>query len=442
MADRNICSVCVREAELGLTVDTAHSRYYWADKLGVGESSVRRHLKHGPGQRLGGNEKKKSENKHSVATGANQYTETWKGDEGTIDVVISGEKIDNEGILKKFGHDPDNVSIVGTLEETHWQNGAGEWQHRYKFKTERNREEDLTIEDLPLLYSQVMDRDVASPRESLPAQPVTNRATVVVWADVQVGKTGSRGGTPELIERIGEKREKLRQYLGDNPADKAYFLSVGDEVESFENTAQQMFTNDLSFPDQLDLELTFELDMITDLSDYADEVIVSGCSSNHCRWRAGKNALGAPKDDYGLYIKRQLEKALRLSERFDGVSFVYPEEWDETVAVDVLGTKIGLAHGHQVSNPNNIEGWWTKQVFGAQATAEADILLTGHFHTFRAQPIGRSLRTGKNRWWLQAPTLDNGSDWFRNLQGSDSDAGLLVFQVDENGLDLSSLTIL
>ena len=297
---------------------------------------------------------------------------------------------------------------------------------------------DLTVSDLPLLYSEVNARSVQAPERA----KVPEKSLVVVWADIQVGKTGSRGGTPELIERIAQKKEALREYMYWHPAKEAFFLSVGDEVESFENVAQQAFTNDLSFPDQLDLELTFELDMITTLARGVDKVTVAGCSSNHCRWRAGKGVLGKPKDDYGLYIKRQLEKALRLNSDYDRVTFEYPEPWDETMAVEVQGTRVGIAHGHQVNNPNNIEDWWRKQVFGRGATADADILVTGHFHTFRAQPVGRSQRTGKNRWWLQAPTLDNGSDWYRDIQGSDSDEGLLVFLVDENGLDLQSLTIL
>jgi hypothetical protein len=365
------------------------------------------------------------------------YTENWSGKDGTLSVVVH-EDLTPEQILIKFGWNPEERRIVGdAIEERHWTS-AGEYQHYYKFKTERGAQsEDLTVKDLPLLYSQIADREI---------KPAVigdeGRSLVVIWADIQVGKTGSRGGTPELIDRVAEKRRALALYAAEANARDAYFLSVGDEVESFENTPQQAFTNDLSFPDQLDLELTFELDMLTTLASLHDSVTVAGCSSNHCRWRAGKNALGKPADDYGLYIKRQLEKALRLNSSYDHIGFVYPEEWDETVAVDVQGTKIGLAHGHQVNNPNGIEAWWTKQAFGAQATAEADILCTGHFHTFRAQPMGRSLKSGKNRWWLQAPTLDNGSDWFRNIAGSDSDAGMLVFCVDENGLDLQSLTIL
>lgn len=296
---------------------------------------------------------------------------------------------------------------------------------------------DLTNEDLPTLYSNLWNVEARKVRSTN-----TKKSLVVVWADVQTGKTGSRGGTPELIERVAEKRRALETFIDGSGASEAFFLSVGDEVESFENTPQQGFTNDLSFPQQLDLELTFEMEFVKLLAQTHDNVVVAGISSNHCRWRAGKNALGKPSDDYGLYLKKQLEKALRLSSAYDGVEFAYPDDWDESMVLPVQGIKIGLAHGHQVNNPNNIQKWWTEQAFGGQPLADADVLLTGHFHTFRAQPMGRSPRTGKSRWWLQAPTLDNGSDWFRNLRGDDSDPGLLVFEVTEDGFDLGSLTIL
>jgi hypothetical protein len=58
------------------------------------------------------------------------------------------------------------------------------------------------------------------------------------------------------------------------------------------------------------------------------------------------------------------------------------------------------------------------------------------------QPTGRSTRTGRAKWWLQAPTLDNGSDWFRNLAGDDSDPGLLVFDLTADGFELQSLAVL
>jgi hypothetical protein len=50
--------------------------------------------------------------------------------------------------------------------------------------------------------------------------------------------------------------------------------------------------------------------------------------------------------------------------------------------------------------------------------------------------------TGKSKWWFQAPTQDNGSDWYRHRSGSDSDPGLLIFTVNQDGWIRDSLTLL
>lgn len=64
-----------------------------------------------------------------------QHRETWVGNEGEISVVIH-EEITHENILKKFGHDPEQVEIVGVLEQTHWMidGDPTRYNHRYKFK--------------------------------------------------------------------------------------------------------------------------------------------------------------------------------------------------------------------------------------------------------------------------------------------------------------------
>jgi hypothetical protein len=58
------------------------------------------------------------------------------------------------------------------------------------------------------------------------------------------------------------------------------------------------------------------------------------------------------------------------------------------------------------------------------------------------EPTGRNPYTGRSKWWLQAPTADAGSDWFRNLAGDDSDPGILTFDITDDGFDLQSLTVL
>jgi hypothetical protein len=123
------------------------------------------------------------------------------------------------------------------------------------------------------------------------------------------------------------------------------------------------------------------------------------------------------------------------------VTWEAPAPYDESVAVDLCGTTIGLVHGNQFG-PGQAVAWWEKQTFGAQAVAKADVLVTAHYHSFGAGVAGRNPVTDRQRWWLGAPTLDNGSDWFRQTAGRDSDPGLLVFDVTEHGFDLGSLVIL
>lgn len=408
----------------------------WAGVIGISESSVRRHFAHSvyvidwrgieelddeffdslDGSFIRGDGYRKSE----TTDGKKEID--WRGSEISLE--------DGRAYVRNSGDNPDDYDIsVRSIAY-----GEGLWSNRISVTPKKSGASDLLTElsdiDLPTLY-----HNVKLPRTRSTFGVTTHSSLVVVWADVQVGKTGSRGGTEDLIKRVKSKLSKLEDYANSQHCEDAFFLSVGDEVESFENTPQQAFTNDLSFPQQLDLELTFELDYIKMLAEVYDDVTVSGVSSNHCRWRSGKNVLGKPSDDYGLYLKKQLEKALRLNSDFDHVSFSYPNDWDETHAVNVRGTRIGLAHGHQVSNPNSVESWWQKQAFGSQPIADADILITGHFHSFIQRYFGSKL-------WIQAPTLDNGSDWYRNLQGSDSEPGLLVFRVTDDGFDQGSLNIL
>jgi hypothetical protein len=106
-----------------------------------------------------------------------------------------------------------------------------------------------------------------------------------------------------------------------------------------------------------------------------------------------------------------------------------------------MGTKLGMVHGNQFAK-NGAINWWSKQQHGGQPVGSADILLTGHYHHLVVMPTGRNPHSGRSKWWLQAPTLDNGSDWFRNSAGEDSDPGLLVFDITEEGFDLQSLVVL
>lgn len=364
-------------------------------------------------------------------TGAGEVTTTPQKNDKITDFT---------SILEEFGIDPEEYEIDGTARISKWQSFSGEWLTSYKFNIcKKNPATELY--DLSIVFEEVRAEMRLKPYSK--PERISTRTVVVPFSDLQAGKTGSRGDSKSLISRVTEKKDKLEDYVLAQNCNDAVFLDGGDVVESFENTAQQGFTNDLSIMQQLSLAGSLEQEFISMLGKHHEKVTVAGVPSNHGAWRKGKDILGRPSDDWGLFLLQQIESAYRLHPgQYDNIEFMYPDEWRKSLNINVQGTGIGLVHGED-SSLAQMENWWAKQVHGASPIAESDILITAHYHTLGLKPSGRSLRTGKQKYWLSTPTLDNGSDWWANKGGSDSDPGLMAFVVDsEIGLDLQSFTVL
>ena len=364
--------------------------------------------------------------------------------DGDSGIVVTPPQEDDKitdfsAILAEIG-DLDEFEPIGTIKFSKWQVYDGSWRTAYKLDLVRKNPNTF---DLPTLYAEVRSVKPLISTMEVKAPKASNRTLVVPFSDLQAGKVGSRGDSKALIERVMEKKERLRRYIAEQNCSEAVFLDGGDVVESFENTAQQGFTNDLSIMQQLDLAGTLEQEFITLLAQTHDKVTVGGVPSNHSAWRNGKNILGRPSDDWGLFLLNQIQKAYKLAPSdFGHVEFVYPGDWEKGLSIPVQGLDIGLVHGED-STLAQMENWWAKQVHGNSPIADADILITAHYHTLGLKPSGRSRKTGKQKYWIATPTLDNGSDWWANKSGSDSDPGLMAFVVDsEIGLDLQSFTVL
>ena len=78
---------------------------------------------------------------------------------------------------------------------------------------------------------------------------------------------------------------------------------------------------------------------------------------------------------------------------------------------------LGLFHGHQ--SGRDVTKYLSGQAAGQTALGNCDVWVSGHFHNFKCQDIG-------HRLWLQCPTTDPGSDWFRDRAGLESTPGLLT----------------
>ena len=102
-------------------------------------------------------------------------------------------------------------------------------------------------------------------------------------------------------------------------------------------------------------------------------------------------------------------------------------ENDLWLTLDVSGTIIGLAHGHQFRTGGRYShqkavAWLSGQAFGMTEMGDADILISGHFHHLFVVNEGK-------RTLMQCPSVDGGSEWFENMTGKSSYAGTLTFSI-------------
>ncbi|MDY0829111.1 hypothetical protein SK224_08210 [Microbacterium sp. BG28] len=346
--------------------------------------------------------------------------------------------VDWTDVFIRFNLDPNVFEVVDdTVRCSTWQqskrleNGERDVVNLYSYRALFRRR--TTHHDLPALYASARRKPA---KRFVPSR--SGKTSVPVLADLQIGKVGSRGGTPELIDRMVEKREKLAAELKRRKPEDIVLPDINDLFENFESGGNPMFTNDLSLAQQMDVAAV-EVYELVKLASRFGRVRIPVVPSNHTAWRRGSQNLGRPGDDLGIFVHKQVERTAKAA-KLDA-EWIFPAMYDETVTVDVRGTILGLAHGNQF-RPKRAPDWWAKQTHGAQPVGEADILITGHYHHLMVWPTGRNPRTGRSKWWLQAPTLDNGSDWYRNIAGDDSDPGLLLFDITDNGFDLQSLTVL
>jgi hypothetical protein len=267
-------------------------------------------------------------------------------------------------------------------------------------------------------------------RPKVPAAAPKNRAVAIAYADPQVGKAQhTGGGTVDTEHRVADLFGMAQDYIRAQKPSSLIFGDLGDACESTQNTSAQKHTNDLSFPEQIRVARRLFMYGADTFSKLTTDLTVFGVPSNHMQWRENGKAQGNASADFGLDIVASVQDAFGLNDDAYGhVKFAYPERHREALVLNVAGLNTGFFHGHQSGNPDNVPKFIAGQIAGKQTLAQADLFVSGHFHSFRRQTILASQE------WLQCPSADNGSDWFTNLTGIWSKPGLLAFTVEDGVL--------
>lgn len=247
------------------------------------------------------------------------------------------------------------------------------------------------------------------------------------FADPQFGKTDVNGGTEETVKRYMNSLAHAEDLLSREPATQILWADLGDGIENFCNTSSQRQTNDLNLVEQVRILRRMQLEGLLRLSKYAPIVHVS-VPSNHSQNRVGfQQPASTAHDDWGLEVQEQLSEVVGMApDKFlHPVTFARPKDHMESLSVAVPGgLTLGFVHGHRSNAQNGLETWWAGQTLGRQPTADADILLVGHFHNYSVRSVG------KERYIITTPSLDNGSSWFTVSRGNVATAGVLTMRIE------------
>jgi hypothetical protein len=358
---------------------------------------------------------------------------TWNGNEGTV--TTTGMPAENapdwDTVLKVWGLDPSKFEVVEPVLFNVWGDTLGVLNRQWKGKVVRKTAE--MGADV-----QEMIEEIRKHKFSKPEVSSDGSAMVVAISDLQLGK-GENGGSAKIVERFlagineVESRWKELRKLG-TPLSRLVVVGLGDIIENCDgHYDMQAFQADLDRREQVTVARRLITKALTQWSKFAPEVIVACVPGNHGENRKGGKAFTSFGDNDDVAVFEQVAEILAANpDAYGHVKFIIPKN-DLTVTLDVYGTIVALAHGHQARRGGGgpvgkIESWWARQALGMQPVSDATLLLTGHYHHLVVATHGA-------RTHIQAPSLDGGSQWYKEVAGVDAPVGILTLVVNGSGWD-------
>jgi predicted phosphodiesterase len=334
----------------------------------------------------------------------------------------AGEVTDANTVLAEFGLNP-NEWCVTSMRRGKWQVYNGEWLESVRVNVVPTGM--VTIDELDI---EALVDHIKKWRPGKGIKKSTGPgAFLIAPSDQQIGKKANGQGTGQSIDRILSLTEKAVQKFETH---KKAGLSLGtvciallgDHVEgttSQNGRLQGQAASDLGITEQTRVARRLLLAQIKALAPLAERVIIPVINGNHDE--ATRQVVTDPADGWNVEIASAVQDICAENPELAHVEFRYPSSGHQTLTVDVNGTMVGLFHGHQVGQNNTLK-YLAQQAAGQTALGGADIWLSGHYHNFKTMDVGERL-------WIQAPTTDPGSEWFRDRAGMNSKPGLLTLVV-------------
>ena len=331
-----------------------------------------------------------------------------------------------EEILKEAKLDPSEWVVV-SHRRSRWQRYDGEWLESFRVNVVPAQPHGQKDYDQEALLEQITKWKPSKSQEFS-----GDLSAIYSISDTQYGKDD----TPAIIERVlgaidrsVEHHKRIAKQYG---VGQVVLSQLGDCVEGM--TSQKgkvMGRHDIGVSEQVRVGRRMLLAQIKAFAPYAQKIIVPVVPGNHDEVQ--RFLVSRPEDSWQIEVVASVADICAENEHLrNKVEFRFPASDDSTLAINVSGVLYGMAHGHQAKD---MVKWWEGQALGRCSVAQADILNTGHLHHYKVQSVGPRL-------FVQNPTMDNGSAWFRDKKGLDSAPGIVSMVVGEGFDPRRELTVI
>lgn len=229
-----------------------------------------------------------------------------------------------------------------------------------------------------------------------------------------------------IVESVKDTGRLEETFCTVVPTTGSFLLADGLPTSNcVENTKgyypSQQSTVVYTLTEQIRLARRQQLAQIKAYADKASSIIKVLIPGNHDEVVHENHKNGTlPGDSWSVEIASQVHDILSENpDAYGHVKVVVPEAHRLTVTLDMSGTIVAMAHGHQFKS-GNWKAWWKDQAFGNKNVGDASILLAGHLHHWISETEG-------SRTFFQVPSSDGGSHWWENATGSTGMPAMLTF---------------
>ena len=346
---------------------------------------------------------------------------TWDNERGSLTTTGLTERPKTwDAFIRDAGLDPADVCVVGNVQVRGWdapQAGGDVVRMHYYRLTLGKRESNVNIDELVKL--------VGKRRAPLKTgRELGDTAFVFAAGDLQLGKVdgdGVEGTVERYLSSVDKAAARLKTLRKTTPVGHIPIGWLGDCIEGFVSQGGgNAWRTVLTLTEQLRLLRRLMLHTITVFAPLADRVTVASVPGNHDETVRFGKGITRYDDSYAVDALVAVGDALAMNTAAYGhVQLFTPAKDELTITLDVAGTVITHAHGHQFRAGKHMD-WWKGQAFGDHQAGAAHLLMAGHLHHLH-------IDTSSKRTFIQVPSLESESTWYRHGSGEVGNPGVATF---------------